>query len=104
MKGNVKRKSFEELMVGIENPGEVEEVCADEITDIKTQMDCSDEEAEIRAQVFLNGYKMAENLHKKSINNISFQLNRRFKEGGQAGELIQLYNERIGCFLDDLIC
>ena len=83
-------KKFEELMAEVKQPGEVEEAC-------------SDEEAEKRAEVFLNGYKAAERYSRRKINNISFQLNRKFKEGCQAGELLNFYNKRIGGFLDDLI-
>jgi len=79
-------------MAGVEDPGEVE-----------VEETCTDEEAEKRAEAFLNGYKSAEQCSRKEINNISFQLNNKFVKGGQAKELLRLYNERIGGFLDDLI-
>lgn len=82
-------KSFEELMV--------------DVKELEVEPPCTDEEAEKRAEVFLNGYRIAENYCRKHINNISFQLNNKFAKGGQAKELIRLYNERIGGFLDDLI-
>jgi len=88
MKGRI--KSFKELMAGVEDPGEVE-------------ITCTDEEAEIRAQVFLNGYEAAEQCSRRLINNISFQLNKKALEGCQAKDLIQFYNERIGGLLDDFI-
>ena len=77
-------------MVNIKNPEEVEEAC-------------SDEEVDIRVEVFLNGYKAAEDSSRRLINDISFRLNNKFVKGGQAKELIQLYNNLIGGFLDDLI-
>lgn len=96
MERNVKRKSFEELMVGLE-------VDIDEPRDLPEGKEITNEEVDIRAQVYLNGYEQAERGIRKGINNISFQLNRKFVKGCQAGELLQFYNERIGGFLDDLI-
>ena len=84
MKGNL--KSFEELM---------------ESTD--PIRNATGKEAEMRAEVFLNGYRMVEEDHRKRINDISFRLNRKFVKGCQARELIETYNELIGQFQDDLI-
>ena len=84
MKG--KLKSFNELVEGI-----------DKFADV------TDEEAEMRAEVFLNGYRMVEEDHRKKINDISFRLNRKFMKGCQARELIETYNELIGQFQDDSI-
>lgn len=83
-------KSFEELISNLEEGDEEE----DEITN---------EEIDIRAEVFLNAFKLAGNLQKERINNLSFQLNGKFVEGCQAPELIQFYNEEVGRFLDDFI-
>jgi len=60
-------------------------------------------EIEERAQCLLNGYRLAENIHKRLINNISFRLNRKILEGCQGKELIRFYNERVGSVLDDFI-
>lgn len=84
MKRNL--KSFEELMSGIEN-----------------YPDISDEEIELRLQVFFNGWEVAEKLHRKKLNNLSFQLNRKILEGCQGEDLIRFYNERVGAVLDDFI-
>jgi len=84
MKGNL--KSFEELI---------------ESTD--PIRNATGKEAEMRAEVFLNGYRMVEESNRKQINDISFQLNRKFAKGCQARELIESYNEMIGKFLDDFI-
>ncbi|MBA7500799.1 hypothetical protein ES704_03560 [subsurface metagenome] len=83
-------KSFEELMVDIEDSGEAEEPC-------------TDEEAEKRVEVFLNGYRIAEDSCRRLINDLSFRLNNKFAKDGQAKELLRFYNERIGGFLDDLV-
>ena len=80
-------KSFEDLLKDL---GEGDE----EVTD---------EEVEIRAEVFLNAYRAAENWHRKQLNNLSFQLNKRFLAGCGARELLWFYNEKIGGILDDFI-
>jgi len=66
-------------------------------------VEISDYEVDIRAQVFMNGWQEAEKVHKKLLNNISFQLNKKLAGGCQGEELIRSYNERIGGFLDDFI-
>ena len=63
----------------------------------------TNEEVEIKAEVFLNGYRLAEDCQRKLINNLSFQLNKRFLQGCQAKELIWFYNEKVGGILDDFI-
>lgn len=78
-------KSFEELISEIDYPEE------------------TNEEVGIRAEVFLNAYQAAENWHRKQLNNLSFQLNKRFLQGCQAKELIWFYNEKVGGILDDFI-
>lgn len=83
-------KSFEELMVGIDDPGEVEEIC-------------TEKEAEKRAEVFLNGYRVAEQRSRRLINDISFRLNNKLAKGCQAKQLIKLYNQSVGRLLDDFI-
>ena len=117
MKGELKRKSFNEL-VGLEGPeddlkfyyhvAKLAKVVDQEkeifrAEDLPEQPDISDEEVEIRAKVFLRAFKQTEKLHRERINNISFQLNKKALEGCQVKELIQLYNETIGRFLDDFI-
>ena len=84
MKGEL--KSFEELM---------------ESTD--PIRNATGKEAEIRAEVFLNGYRAAEELNRKQINNISFQLNRKFVKGCGVREIMESYNEMIGRLQDDFI-
>jgi len=117
MKGELKRKNFNELM-GLEGPDsdlkyyyhiaklvkvvdQEKEIFRE--ADLPERPDVSDEEVEIRAKVFLRAFKETERLHRKRINNISFQLNKKALEGCQVKELIQLYNEEIGGFLDDFI-
>jgi len=78
-------KNFEELISEIDYPEE------------------TNEEVEIKAEVFLNGYRTAEDWQRKLINNLSFQMNKRFLQGCQAKELIWFYNEKIGGILDDFI-
>ena len=86
-------RSFKELMEGIdEGP-----------RDLPEGKVITDEECEVRAQVFLNGYRMVEESIRKQINNISFQLNRKFVKGCYAKELIETYNEMIGRLQDDFI-
>lgn len=82
-----------------------EELLSDSgLTDLDLDgVEISDYEIGERIQCFLNGYQLAENIHKRLINNISFQLNIKFVKGYQIKELIQFYNEQIGGFLDDLI-
>jgi len=82
-------KSFEELMKDI---------------DIEPDYpDISDKEARIRLQVFFNGLEVAEKLHRKWINNLSFQVNKKALEGCQGKDLIRFYNESIGAMLDAFI-
>ena len=56
-----------------------------------------------REQSLLNGYRLAEDLHRKELNKLSFQLNRKMLEGCQDKELVRFYNERVGIILDDFI-
>jgi len=84
MKGEL--KSFEELM---------------ESTD--PIRNATGKEAEMRAEVFLNGYRMVEEDIRKQINNISFQLNRKFVKGCGVREIMESYNEMIGRLQDDFI-
>ena len=77
------KRSFNELMKDIKEP--------------------TDKEVTARAQAFLNGYRVVEKSNRERINNISFQLNRKYAKGCQAGELIRSYNEKIGIFLDDFV-
>lgn len=92
MKGEL--KSFEELMSGIGD---------NEPKDLPDYPDISNEEVDIRAQIFLNGWQEAEKVYRKLINNISFRLNIKLAEGCQSKELIQFYNQKIGGFLDDFV-
>lgn len=73
------------------------------ICEIEDYLDISDEEVGIRLQIFINGLGVAERIHRKLINNLSFQLNRKILEGCQGEDLIQFYNERVGAVLDDFI-
>lgn len=66
-------------------------------------VEISDYEIGERVQSLLNGYRMAENIHREELNKLSFQLNRKMLEGCQGKELIQFYNRRIGSFLNDFI-
>lgn len=66
-------------------------------------VEISDYEIGERAQCWLNGYQMAENIHRKEINKLSFQLNRKIVEGCQGEDLIRFYNKRAGVILDDFI-
>ena len=100
MKGKLRKKSFNELMGGI---GYKEPQDIPEEKEFPDYPEVSDEEVDIRAQVFLNGYRVVEESTRKKINDISFQLNQKFVKGCQAKELIQLYNESVGSFLDDFI-
>ena len=110
----LRRKSFEEL-VGVESDREwysclaklAEEVSQekeifseDELPDYP---EVSDEEVEIRVKVLLRGWKDVERKHRKAINGISFELNRKFAKGCQARELIESYNKMIGQFQDAFI-
>jgi len=56
-----------------------------------------------RVQCLINGYRIAENILRKKLNKLSFQLNKKILEGCQGKELIRFYNERVGGILDDLI-
>ena len=96
----LRKKSFEVLMGGI---GYKEPQDIPEDQEFPDYPEVSDEEVDIRAQVFLNGYRLVEESTRKKINNISFQLNRKFAKGCQARELIESYNEMIGQFQDDFI-
>lgn len=87
-------KTFEELISGIG---------CNEPEDLFDYPDISDEEVDIRAQVFLNGWREAEKVYRKLINNLSFQLNKKLVEGYQSEDLIEFYNERVGAILDDFI-
>lgn len=86
-----KLRSFEELLNDLETDLDLDGV------------EISDYEIEMRAQSLLNGYKMAENILRKKLNKLSFQLNKKLAEGYRAKELIQFYNESIGRLLDDFI-
>ena len=115
MKG--KLKSFEELIRPIISEDDIkfyhhlaelvgkigQEKEITEEDELPDYPDISDEEVDIRVEILLRGQKDSEVLHRKSLNNISFQLNKKALEGCQAKELIQLYNEEIGSFLDDFI-
>jgi len=96
----LRKKSFEVLMGGI---GYKEPQDIPEDQEFPDYPEVSDEEVDIRAQVFLNGYRVVEESTRKKINDISFQLNQKFAKGCQAGELIESYNEMIGQFQDDFI-
>ena len=56
-----------------------------------------------RLKASLNGYRLAENIYRKELNKLSFQLNRKILEGCQGKELIRFYNKRVGSVLDDFI-
>jgi len=95
MKGRKKiatMKSFEELLSDLEFRE----------TDLNG-VEISDYEMGERAQSLLNGYQMAENIHRKELNKLSFQLNKKILEGCQSKELIRFYNKRVGNILDDFI-
>lgn len=75
-----------------------------EFTDVDlNDVPISGYEIEQRLKALLNGYRLAENLHRKELNKLSFQLNRKMLEGCQGKKLIQFYNRKIGGFLDDFI-
>jgi len=117
MKGELKRKSFEELIKPIISEDDIkfyhhlaelvegirQEKEITEESELPDYPDVSDEEVDIRVEVLLRERKDVERLHREKINNISFQLNRKVAEGCQAKELITFYNESIGSFLDDFI-
>jgi len=85
-------KSFEELL---SDSG---------LTDLDLNgVEISDYEIGERVQSLLNGYRIAENIHRKELNKLSFQLNRKILEGCQGKELIRFYDERVGSILDDFI-
>ena len=66
-------------------------------------VEISDYEIGERLQSFFNGCRKVENIHRKELNKLSFQLNRKALEGCQGKELIRFYNERVGSILDDFI-
>ena len=117
MKGELKRKSFEELIKStisednikyflhltelVEGIRQEKEIT--EESELPDYPDISDEEVDARVEIFIRSHKDIENLHREKINNISFQLNRKVAEGCQAKELIAFYNESIGSLLDDFI-
>lgn len=85
-------KSFEELLSD------------SELIDLDLNgVEISDYEIGERVQSLLNGYRIAENIHRKELNKLSFQLSRKMLEGCQSKELIRFYNERVGSILDDFI-
>ncbi|MBA7495748.1 hypothetical protein ES702_06337 [subsurface metagenome] len=84
-------KSFEELL-----------------SDSRVELDLngveiSDYEIGERLQSFLNGCKIAEDRHRKKLNKLSFQLNKKALEGCPVEEMIRFYNKRVGSILDDFI-
>ena len=85
-------KSFEELLNDLESKD----------LDLNG-VEISEYEIGERVQSLLNGYRLAENIHRKELNKLSFKLNRKVLEGCQAKELIQFYNENVGRLLDDNI-
>ena len=89
-----KSRNFELLMGGLIDEGP---------RDLPEGKEITDEEVTVRANIFLNGYRVVEKAHRKIINDISFQLNRKFAKGCQARELIESYNVLIGRFQDDFI-
>ena len=95
MKGELKRKSFEELtkVIGYD----------EEPKDLPEGQYISDEEVSLRVQIFINAWQEAENLHRKLLNNLSFAVNRKILEGCQGEELIEFYNSRVGAILDAFI-
>lgn len=78
-------------------------VSCNEPEDLPDYPDVSDEEVDIRLQIFLNGVRVVEKSHRKRINNLSFKLNKKILEGCQAKELIQSYNEGVRRLLDDFV-
>jgi len=103
-----KLRSFEELMrdSGLEVFEDREEILEASLEPIGTDLNgvaISEYEVDERAKAFLNGWRLAEETYRKLINNISFQLNRKFAEGYQAKELTRFYNESIGKLLDDFM-
>jgi len=85
-------KSFEELLSD------------SELIDLDLNgVEISDYEIGERMQSLLSGCQIAENIHRKKLNKLSFQLNRKLLEGCQSKELIRFYNERVGNILDDFI-
>lgn len=85
-------KSFEELIDDLESTG----------LDLNGK-EISEYEVGERVQCFINGYEIAEKTHRNRLNRISFQLNRKILKGCQGKDLLQLYNDLIGGFLDDFI-
>ena len=90
--GKTAMKSFEELVNDLEFTE----------TDLNG-VEISDYEIEEREKSLLNGYRIAENIHRKELNKLSFQLNRKILEGCRGKELIRFYNKRVGSVLDDFI-
>ena len=68
-----------------------------------TPEDLTEKEVDTRVQVILNGYELAEKGIRKHINDISFDLNIKYKEGYTSQELIKLYNQNIGGLLDAFV-
>lgn len=66
-------------------------------------VEISDYEIGERMQCLLNGYRLAENIHRRLINKLSFRLNKKILEGCQGKELIRFYNEIVGSVLNDFI-
>lgn len=82
-----------------------EELLSDSgLTDLDLNgVEITEYEVEERAQCFLNGWRIAEKVYRKKINNISFELNRKLLQGCRSEILILFYNERIGGLLNDFI-
>jgi len=68
-----------------------------------TPEDLTEKEVDTRVQVFLNGYELAEKGIRKHINDISFDLNIKYKEGYTSQELIKFFNQNIGGLLDAFV-
>jgi len=120
MKGELKRKSFEELMGSGYSEEEIERaenkmVMAQIIREVKAEKepkegdpmpdypDIPDEEIPIRIKIFLRGCKQEDDNHRLLLNALTFELNKGFKEGCQAKELIEFYNLQMGAILDAFV-
>lgn len=117
MKRELRRKNFEELIRPVISEDDIKfyHHIADLVEGVKQEKeyiegeelpdypDIPDEEMTIRVEVFLRGFQNAENLFRKVLNNLSFQVNRKIIEGCQGEELLQFYNEKAGAVLNAFV-
>jgi len=116
----MEKKSFNELMGNEYSEEEIEHaenqsVMAEIIKEVKAEKipkegdtlpdcpDIPDEEVTIRVKIFLRGCKSEDENHRKLLNALTFELNKGFKEGCEAEELIDFYNKNIRSILNAFI-